>query len=323
MSRSFRPSLLIVALALLAGACSSGSSHAPGAAASGGKGAVRIGVSIQDLEAQFYEDMVRGMREQAAKYGYSLAVVDANRDNARQQSQVEDFISQHDAAIILTPYDSQAIGSAIAEANRAGVPVFTADIASTSPLGHVIAHVASDNVQGGYQAGLLMCAAVHGHGEIAIIDQPEVTSVQDRVRGFKQAIAQHCPAVRIVADVDAGGQRDKANSDMGDLLQAHPHLAGVFGINDDSALGALAAVQAAGLAGKIQIVGFDATPEARAAIAKGWIYGDAIQHPEEIGKRVIEIVHAYLTGKHVPARVQIPVGTFTRADATQGGSAAR
>ena len=59
------------------------------------------------------------MKAEAAKYGYTLVVVDANRDNAKQQSQVEDFISNKVDAIVLTPYDSTAIGSAIAEANKA------------------------------------------------------------------------------------------------------------------------------------------------------------------------------------------------------------
>src|SRR6202035_2651452 len=114
-------------------------------------------------------------------------------DNAKQQSQVEDFISQKVAAIVLTPYDSQAIGSAIVEANKAGIPVFTADIANASKDGKVVAHIASDNVQGGAQAGKLLCAAVGtGAVEIAIIDEPEVTSVQDRVKGFKAAVAAGC-----------------------------------------------------------------------------------------------------------------------------------
>ena len=112
-----------------------------------------IGVSIQNREAQFYQDMESGMKAEAAKYGYTLIVVDANRDNAKQQSQVEDFISNKVDAIVLTPYDSKAIGSAIVEANNANIPVFTADIASTSKQGTVVAHIASDNVQGGMQAG--------------------------------------------------------------------------------------------------------------------------------------------------------------------------
>ena len=158
-----------------------------------------IGISIQDLEAQFYQQMEAGMQAEAKKYHYHLLFVDANRDSARQQSQVEDFISKKVDAIVLAPYDSQAIGSAISEANIANIPVFTADIASTSKQGKVVAHVASDNVQGGQQAGMLMCKAVGGSGEVAILDQPEVTSVQDRVKGFQLALSQHCPNVKIVA----------------------------------------------------------------------------------------------------------------------------
>ena len=72
------------------------------------------------------------MKSEAAKYGYTLMVVDASRDNSKQQSQVENFISQKVDAIVLTPYDSKAIGSAIVEANKANIPVFTADIANAS-----------------------------------------------------------------------------------------------------------------------------------------------------------------------------------------------
>jgi ribose transport system substrate-binding protein len=308
-----RTALLLLAIGLLAG-CSHGTSQSSSSPPAGAQSGAHktIGVSIQNREAQFYQDMEAGMRSQAAKYGYSLIVVDASRDNAKQQSQVEDFISKRVDAIVLTPYDSQAIGSAIAEANAANIPVFTADIASTSREGHVVAHVASDNVQGGFQAGKLICQAVGKSGTIAIVDEPEVTSVQDRVKGFKEALAQLCPGVTIVADVDSGGTRAKASSDTGDILQAHRDLKGIFGINDDSALGALAAVRAAGLNGKIAIVGYDAAPEARTAIASGDMYGDAIQDPAKIGSTTIDVIHGYFTGKTPPAMVKIAVGAFTR-----------
>lgn len=276
-----------------------------------------IGVSIQNREAQFYQDMVAGMRTEAAEYGYELNVVDANRDNARQQSQVEDFISKRVNAIVLTPYDSQAIGSAILEANNAKIPVFTADIASTAKRGVVVSHVASDNVQGGYVAGSLICKAVGKTGNVAIVDEPEVTSVQDRVKGFKQALAAKCPGVKIAADVDAGGQRDKAASDVGDILQSHPNLKGIFGINDDSALGALTAVKSAGLLGKVAIIGYDATPEARTAIRAGQMYGDVMQFPKEIGAKTIDAIHDYFAGKIPPKIVHVNVGTFTKSGATK------
>jgi len=278
---------------------------------SGGK---TIGVSIQNREAQFYQDMEAGMKAEAVKYGYTVNVVDASRDNSKQQSQVEDFISQKVAAIVLTPYDSQAIGSAIVEANKAGIPVFTADIANGSNQGTVVAHIASDNVQGGGQAGKLMCAAVPAGGAVAILDEPEVTSVQDRVKGFKAALAA-CPKVTVVADIDGGGERAKASSATEDILQSHKDLKGIFGINDDSALGAAKAVEAAGLTGKIAVIGYDATPEARDAIKAGTMYGDAIQHPDQIGAKTIDAIADSFAGKRVAKKIAVAVGTFTKADA--------
>jgi ribose transport system substrate-binding protein len=297
--------IAFLALSTLLVACQNGATPAAGSKT--------IGVSIQNREAQFYQDLEGGLKSGANKYGFTVQVVDAGRDNAKQQSQVEDFISKKVAAIVLTPYDSQAIGGAIVEANKAGIPVFTADIASTAKQGTVVAHIASDNVQGGAQAGNLMCAAVKS-GSIAIIDEPEVTSVQDRVKGFKGALAA-CPGVKVVADIDGGGERAKASSVMDDLLQSHKDLKGVFGINDDSALGAAKSIQAAGLTGKIAVVGYDASPEAQAAIKAGTMYGDAIQHPDQIGSKTIDAIHDYFGGKKPPAKISVAVGTFTKANA--------
>lgn len=313
---------LLIAAAAAAGllaACSGGTgskpaqSAAPGSPGAVSSGAKTIGVSIQDLEAQFYQQMEAGMQSEAKKYNYRVIFVDANRDSAKQQSQVEDFIAKKVDAIVLTPYDSQAIGSAIAEANTANIPVFTADIANTSKQGKVVAHVASDNVQGGEMAAGLMCKAVGNSGEIAILDEPEVTSVQDRVKGFKAGIASKCPSVKVVAEVDSGGSRNKATSDMSDVLQAHKNIKGVFGINDDTALGAVTAIRAAA-ASNIAVIGYDATPEARTAIKNGQMYGDAIQYPDKIGALTIDAIHDYFSGKRVPARVEVPTGTFTKAN---------
>jgi ribose transport system substrate-binding protein len=319
-----RPAVIAVALLSVLCGCtgksdtstSSGTSTAAPGAGSGSPAASGkvIGVSIQNREAQFYQDMEGGMKSEAAKYGYTVVVVDASRDNSKQQSQVEDFISQKVAAIVLTPYDSQAIGSAIVEANKAGIPVFTADIANASKEGKVVSHIASDNVQGGAQAGKLICAAVKS-GSVAIVDEPEVTSVQDRVKGFKAALASGCPGVKIAADIDGGGERAKASSVTEDILQSHKDLKGIFGINDDSALGAAKAIDAAGLKGKVVVVGYDATPEARTAIAAGSMYGDAIQHPDQIGSKTIDAIADSFAGKPVPAEIAVPVGTFTKADA--------
>jgi ribose transport system substrate-binding protein len=309
---------LTLACAVLVAGCAKGGDA--GSAQTGGaaNGSKTIGVSIQNREAQFYQDMETGMDTEAKKYGYTVKVVDASRDNAKQQGQVEDFIAQKVDAIVLTPYDSQAIGSAIVEANKAGVPVFTADIANTSKDGVVVSHIASDNVEGGAEAGALMCAAVPGKvGAVAIIDEPEVTSIQDRVKGFRAALVKGCPGVTVVADIDGGGERAKASSTMEDILQSHKDLKGVFGINDDSALGAASAVKGAGLVGKVAVVGYDAIPEAQKAIAAGTMYGDAIQHPDEIGAKTIDAIHDSFSGTKPPAKISVAVGAFTKADAAK------
>ena len=149
--------------------------------------------------------------------------------------------------------------------------------------------------------------------DVAVVAEVEleVTSVQDRVRGFKTGIAATCPAVTIVADQDAGGDRNKAESVTDNLLQRLPNLSGIFGINDDSALGALAAVKAASKVGKIKIVGYDASPEARNHIDKGEMVGDPQQHPDMIGQLTIDAIHDYFSGKTPKKVIPVSVGSYT------------
>jgi len=103
---------------------------------------------------------------------------------------------------------------------------------------------------------------------------------------------------------------------MEDMLQAHRDLKGVFGINDDSALGALAVLDAAGRK-DIVVVGFDATPDAQRAIkAGGALKADVIQYPKKIGHTVIEMIARHLAGEKVPAVVSVEVGLVDQASLT-------
>ncbi|MCL4514714.1 MAG: substrate-binding domain-containing protein [Firmicutes bacterium] len=270
-----------------------------------------IGVTLLTREHQFYRDLEAGLNSEAAKYGYKLTVVAGEFDPAKQAAQIEDFIAKKVDAIILAPCDSKAVGSSVAEANKAGIPVFTVDIANLSSQGKVVSHIASDNVEGGRQAGELMVKALKGEGKIVVINHPGITSVLDRVAGFREVIASY-PKMKIIADVPAWGQRDKAMAVMEDMLLKVPDVDGVFGINDDSALGAVAAIEAAGKIGKIFVVGYDATPEAKQAIKDGKIYGDAIQYPTRIGVLAIQTINDHFAGKKVPAVVPVEVGAWTR-----------
>lgn len=279
-----------------------------------------IGVSVLTLTHPFFQDLTDAVREEAAALGYEAVITSCEFDVARQRNQVSDFVVQNVDAIILAPCDSKAIGTAIREANQAGIPVFTADIASLADAGEVISHVATDNLAGGHRAAEAVLEAIDRNGTVAIIDHPEVESVILRTRGFHEAIDAANAAgasVEVVAQLPGGGVKDRAFRAAEDLLQAHPDLDAIFAINDDSALGALAAIEKAGRSGRIRVIGFDGTLEARRAIRDGKIYADVIQHPREIGRMSVHSVADYLVGEEIEPEILIPATLYRQADAMQ------
>jgi ribose transport system substrate-binding protein len=274
-------------------------------------------VSLLTRTHPFYQDLEGGLAAEAAAHGFELNVQSGEFDVARQKDQIENFIVERVSAIVVCPCDSKSIGTSIQAANRAGIPVFTADIAVLAEGATVVSHIASDNVAGGRLAARALVEALGGKGKLAIIDHPEVESVIQRVRGFEEEIATH-PGMQIVAKLSGRGMKDAAFRTAEDILQAHPDLDAIFGINDDSALGALAAVEKAGRLGRVVIVGFDAVPEARQAIRAGRIYADVVQQPRTIGEETIKAVAAYMAGERVPPRHLIPCRLFTNDDARAG-----
>lgn len=269
-----------------------------------------VGASLLTQTHVFYQDLAEAMRETAKERGLNLKIQYAEFDPRRQNDQIEMFIHQKVDALIIAPTDSSGISPLIKEASNRGLPVFTVDI--TAKDAEVVCHIASDNYQGGYLLGRFLAEQLNGKGKIAIIDHPTVTSVQERVRGFEDAVKEF-PNLEIVQKVPGDGQRDKAMRTAQDLIASRPDLDAIFGINDDSALGALAAVESAGLENKIKIVGFDATPEACSAILEGKsLIADIAQYPKEIGRSAIEIVAEYFEGKQVPKIKQVPVRLITR-----------
>jgi ribose transport system substrate-binding protein len=268
-----------------------------------------IGVSLLTRAHVFYRDLEDGLRAGAAEHDYELFITAAEWDAGRQISQLEDFITRDVDAIIVSPVDSSGVGAGIRAANRAGIPVFTADIASFG--GEVVSHIASDNIAGGRLAGEYLVELLGGKGKVAIINQPIVTSTLDRVQGFREVVEAY-PEIEIVADVDGHGLRDRALVAASDVLQANPELDGIFAINDDSALGTLDAVEDFGRDG-IVIVGYDAIPPARDAILKDRaLKADVVQYPFEIGRVTVETIASFFAGNQVPEVVPVEVGIVDR-----------
>jgi ribose transport system substrate-binding protein len=269
-----------------------------------------VGVTLLTRGHLFYRDLEEGLLTEAEKNGYRLIVTSAEFDLGKQAAQIEDFVARKADAIVLCPVDSKGVGPGIRKANAAGIPVFTADIAAQE--GDVVCHVASDNVAGGRLAGEYLAKLLNGTGKVAIVNQPAITSVLDRVAGFRQAISNY-PGMVVVADVNGQGVRDRSLEVASDVLQAHPDLDGIFGINDDSALGALDAVRQLAR-DRVAIVGYDATPPAVDAIRKGTaLKADVIQYPRKIGAATVEMIRRHFAGEALPRTVPVEVGIVDRA----------
>ena len=302
-----RLNVYALCLALLFGAMlvSSGCNKGGGTGGAGGSGGgKRIGVTLLTREHVFYKDLEAGLREAADKAGYQLTVTSGDMDLAKQQSQIDNFIVQRVDAIVLCPADSKGIGPAIEAANRAGIPVFTADIAAQG--GQVVSHIASDNLAGGRLAAEYIAKAIGGQGDVGIIGQQEVQSGLDRELGFKEEMKKY-PGIKVAAVLNGGGVRDKALKAAEDMLQGNPNLKGIFGINDDSALGALSAAEGADRKDLV-IVGYDAIPEAVKAIQRGSaLKADVAQQPRDIGTKTIEAISNHFAGRPVEKNIAVPV----------------
>jgi ribose transport system substrate-binding protein len=279
-----------------------------------------IGLSVLTLTNPFFKVIADNMKAEGAKHGYEVLVYSGEFDVARQQNQVKDFIVKKVSAIVLCPCDSKAIGPAIQEANAAGIPVFTADIACLAPDAKVVSHIATDNLGGGRQAGEAMIEALgEAGGKVVILDYKSAESCLLRVQGFKEIINKYNEGrdkgkIVIVAELPGEGQKDKGYKCAEDALQAHGDMAGIFAINDPSALGARAALEKAGKADQVKIIGFDGQPDGKLAIKEGKIYADPIQYPDRIGIMTIQTIIKHFEGEEVKPVQLIPTGLYRQAD---------
>jgi ribose transport system substrate-binding protein len=306
MSRVRALSVFFMVFALAVAGCGSGGQTAPAGDKPAPEKKIVIGAALLTQTHVFFQDLAAAMQDEAKAQGIELRVQYAEFDSGKQNNQMETFTTQGVSAIVVSPCDSAGIAPVIAEARAKNIPVFTVDIAAHGA--DVVSHIASDNVKGGELVGDYLAKLLNNKGKVAIIDHREAASVQERVSGFLKALEKF-PEIQIVQRVPGEGQRDKALKAAQDLLQSTQDLNAVFGINDDSALGALAAVEAAGLQDKVFIVGYDGTPEARAAILAGKaLKADTVQFPKKIGQQSIQTVMKHLKGETVPPVVPVEVG---------------
>jgi ribose transport system substrate-binding protein len=290
-----KKSIAIAAAVTLGAALLAGCSGSPASSK-------KIGLAISTLNNPFFVTLKEGAEAKAKELGYELVVTDAQDDPAKQAGQIDDLIQKHVGVILLNPCDSDAAKTMVEKATKAKIQVISIDRKVNGA--DVLSHIASDNVAGGVLAGQELISLV-GEGA-KVVELQGVTGASatvDRGQGFNQAIAGK---LTVVAQQPADFNRDKGFTVMQNIIQGNKGIKGVFAHNDEMALGAVKALQAAGLK-DVAVIGFDATDDAVAAVKAGTMKATVAQKPALIGSTGVEAAVKYLKGEKVEKSIPVPL----------------
>jgi len=270
------------------------------------EGGYTFGYTCMDGTNPFFVTLEDTIREEVEKNGDKLVSVDPANDVTLQIQQIEDLISQGIDAMFLNPAEAEGILPALDALKEAGIPIINFDT-EVADMDYIVSYVGSDNYNAGKVCGEDLVKKCPDGGKIIVLDSPTMNSVVDRTNGFLDAIEGK--GFEIVAQQDAKGNLEVSMGIAEDLLQGNSDVVAIFGGNDPTALGALAAANAAGMT-DCMIYGVDGSPDIKAELASGdsLIEGTGAQSPISIAKDSVEVMYKYLDGEKVDERY--PVETF-------------
>ena len=266
-----------------------------------------IALAISTLDNPFFVTLKEGAEKKAKELGYNLVVLDSQNDPAKELSNVEDVTVRGAKVLLINPTDSEAVGTAVAVANKKNIPVITLDRGANK--GNVVSHIASDNVAGGKMAGDFIAEKVGKNAKVIQLEGIAGTSAaRERGEGFKQAVETN--QFELLASQPADFDRTKGLNVMENLLASHGSAKAVFAQNDEMALGALRAIKASGK--NILVVGFDGTDDAVKAVNGGQLAATIAQQPEKIGELGVEAADKVLKGEKVEAQIPVPLKVISK-----------
>jgi ribose transport system substrate-binding protein len=302
VTRKLAAVALLVGLA--AGACNRGRED------------VTIALVTKAMDSEFWLMVAEGAKAGAAERpGVKLTIVAPDREiNVDQQvSILEDHVRRGVKALVVSPAGSAQVMSALELASSRGIPVVLID--TDAPFAKKVSYIGTDNRRGGQLAAKCLVDRLAGKGEVALISGVPGNESQDaRAQGFIDAVAL-VPGMKLVAQQPANSERSLGLTVMENILTAHPEVKGVFATNDQMALGAMEALDARGLRGKVAIVGFDATKEAVQATVDGKLEGSVAQNPRAMGQKGVEAALAALDGHPVDKRIDTGTELVTKENA--------
>jgi inositol transport system substrate-binding protein len=278
-----------------------------------GQHRIVIGITYQNLQNEFIIDIQDAVRAEAKKLNVDLAEADGQGQAENQISQAQDFIARGVDAIILSPYDKEGSAHVVDLAVQAHKPIVVVN-SEVSNMDKASAYVGSENAEAGRLEAQQVMDLLHGQGNIAVIHGPNGHSAEaERSTGIRQVLAKY-PNARIVVEQTANWDRTQALNLMENWLASGQKIDAVIAQNDEMALGAQKAIEAAGKQKDIIVVGIDGIPDALKAIADGKLAGSVFQDAKAQGTQAVDLAVQLAQGKSVKHDNDIPFQLITKAN---------
>ncbi len=287
--------------------------------------ALRIGALIKNESNPFFLTMADGYRFAAARYGVDIVIGSTpTEDSADEQlALLETWLNEGGFdALIVTPFRATSLNSALRRASEQGIPILNVDelIPADGQAGiNLAAQVASNNVRAGALAADLFLDFLAPGDPVAVIEgAPGTTSSIDRVRGFTEGAL--FGRLNVVASQPANWDRAQAYDVAANILQSYPDVRAIFAANDVMGLGAIEAIEDAGLSDQVLVASVDAIPEALAAVSAGRLAGTVAQYPDEMAILAVEAALKVIAGRPVAPQIEAPVEMITAQNVATAGS---
>ena len=272
---------------------------------------------VKSLDNPFWDRMRSGAEKAAKELDIDMKTLAPIKPyNVEEQLRfMEDGITQKVDAICVVPADSKGIVPGIKKANKAGIPVVTPN--SRAYGGKVTTWTGAQNRDVGYDIASYALGVMGGKGNVIILEgTPGNQTAIDRKKGFDDAIAEH-PGIKVLASQTAKYSRVEGMRVMENLVQRFPKIDLVIACNDEMALGAVEALDAAGRLSQTKITGFDANNDALKSISEGKMLATGDQRPDAQGYWGVVAAYAYLEGMPVPKDLFLPAPVINQSNIKQ------
>jgi len=263
-------------------------------------GSIKIGASFYSLAFEYFQSMQAGVEEEAKAQGVELIIHDQNNDENELLTGAMNLLDQGIDALIVSPCKPEVMGNIVDAAHEKGIPVIILDIGDGGSNKDAI--VVSDMYGGGtiggqYALSLLESSGIEGK-EYAIIkcEESAVYAIQ-RGPGFEAIM--NAAGYTKTAEITANSDQTEGYNAMQDILASNPEVVAVFAENDNMALGAASAIDEAGKAGEILVIGFNGDEAALEAIKDDTMAGTVAQQPVEIGRLGITLSLQRIAGEEL------------------------